>query len=513
MKKLIIVMFLLLLVPMVMAGTVTRSFSSDTIAPGGTVDVTLAVKLGQGDSWYAIEEKYPSGWTVASDDGTGDTTTSGQITWAVITGAKDINYKYTLKAPASGSEGVFSIKYSFSDAVEKTDAGPSKVTLSAGGGKTCPAIAPGTYPDCKCTNGGTFDSKTDTCSTPKCAKGMTGTPPNCVACAAADCAKDECKNEAICAGSSLKDDGATCASGTECKSGLCPAGICTSSKTVCTAAADCAAGEICTAGFCEKSDVGKTACPTGTECAAGYTCTAGFCESDQGVTCPTGITCPKGYACTVATQTVCASGYCNPSTLECDDKPAGATCAAGDGCKTGCTPVDTDCSQVPVCGDGKVEAPETCDDGNVAPGDGCSATCTTESTGGLTVTVSDAATKTVLEGIRDALQSKDKTITKLIKIVSILRNHFGDPTTDSSSNLNEAGAVCADPSECKSNGCYENKCLANCNTDADCTTGICIGDTDGKWCVPGACNSDKDCAAGNTCKQGDTLDFKTCVAA
>ncbi|MBM4359168.1 MAG: DUF4215 domain-containing protein, partial [Deltaproteobacteria bacterium] len=32
----------------------------------------------------------------------------------------------------------------------------------------------------------------------------------------------------------------------------------------------------------------------------------------------------------------------------------------------------------PVCGDGKVEAPETCDDGNTDGGDGCSETCETE---------------------------------------------------------------------------------------------------------------------------------------
>ena len=36
----------------------------------------------------------------------------------------------------------------------------------------------------------------------------------------------------------------------------------------------------------------------------------------------------------------------------------------------------------PVCGDGKVEAPEECDDGNKKDGDGCSATCKTEAAGG-----------------------------------------------------------------------------------------------------------------------------------
>ena len=31
-----------------------------------------------------------------------------------------------------------------------------------------------------------------------------------------------------------------------------------------------------------------------------------------------------------------------------------------------------------VCGDGELDAGETCDDGNTTPGDGCSAGCQTE---------------------------------------------------------------------------------------------------------------------------------------
>jgi cysteine-rich repeat protein len=36
------------------------------------------------------------------------------------------------------------------------------------------------------------------------------------------------------------------------------------------------------------------------------------------------------------------------------------------------------CTHTPVCGDGKIEGSETCDDGNTKSGDGCSATCTVE---------------------------------------------------------------------------------------------------------------------------------------
>jgi cysteine-rich repeat protein len=42
---------------------------------------------------------------------------------------------------------------------------------------------------------------------------------------------------------------------------------------------------------------------------------------------------------------------------------------------------DASCNRIPTCGDGFVDAPETCDDGNTANGDGCSSTCVIESIG------------------------------------------------------------------------------------------------------------------------------------
>jgi cysteine-rich repeat protein len=39
---------------------------------------------------------------------------------------------------------------------------------------------------------------------------------------------------------------------------------------------------------------------------------------------------------------------------------------------------DDSCPEVTVCGDGLVDGPETCDDGDTTPGDGCSATCQLE---------------------------------------------------------------------------------------------------------------------------------------
>ena len=52
------------------------------------------------------------------------------------------------------------------------------------------------------------------------------------------------------------------------------------------------------------------------------------------------------------------------------DPGGGGRPSGGDGGQAGSTD-----DEGPVCGDGKVEAPETCDDGNTKPGDGCDGNC------------------------------------------------------------------------------------------------------------------------------------------
>jgi cysteine-rich repeat protein len=66
---------------------------------------------------------------------------------------------------------------------------------------------------------------------------------------------------------------------------------------------------------------------------------------------------------------VCTGGFCDFAGV-----PAGVACASKPG--TACNGVGA-CTP-PGCGDGIVEAGETCDDGNTIAGDGCSAVCVTE---------------------------------------------------------------------------------------------------------------------------------------
>jgi cysteine-rich repeat protein len=65
-----------------------------------------------------------------------------------------------------------------------------------------------------------------------------------------------------------------------------------------------------------------------------------------------------GYTLQATITALCGNGV-KEGFEECD---GGATC-------------DANCDRIPTCGDGGVDAPEVCDDGNVTGGDGCDATC------------------------------------------------------------------------------------------------------------------------------------------
>jgi cysteine-rich repeat protein len=66
---------------------------------------------------------------------------------------------------------------------------------------------------------------------------------------------------------------------------------------------------------------------------------------------------------------VCGNGKLEPGE-ECDD----GNLSNGDGCSCTCTVEPPP----PVCGNGKLEAGEECDDGNLSNGDGCSCDCLKE---------------------------------------------------------------------------------------------------------------------------------------
>ncbi|MDD4414491.1 MAG: Ig-like domain-containing protein [Oscillospiraceae bacterium] len=97
------------------ASTVTRSFSSATPTAGIPLTVSLAVSVSPPDTFYAIDEIVPTGWTVTAASSGGDfTTTPGHVFWTVFSGAVSTTHSYTVTVPANASGiSVFSGTYAF----------------------------------------------------------------------------------------------------------------------------------------------------------------------------------------------------------------------------------------------------------------------------------------------------------------------------------------------------------------------------------------------------------------
>jgi hypothetical protein len=102
----------LLLVSFCQASSVSRTFSKNITNPGENITVNLTVSItAPQDTYYAIDEIYPSGWIVMST--TGDTNQSGHIKWAVIQNAVNINHTYVVGASADAGTYTFSGLYMF----------------------------------------------------------------------------------------------------------------------------------------------------------------------------------------------------------------------------------------------------------------------------------------------------------------------------------------------------------------------------------------------------------------
>lgn len=129
-----------------------------------------------------------------------------------------------------------------------------------------------------------------------------------------------------------------------------------------------------------KSACGDGAVDFGEQCDDGNTQVTDGCSGDCKI--ELGFTCPApGKLCTKLEY--CGDGILQasaPSSEECDDGNA----VPGDGCSGvckvspgfACPAPGNPCTQIWVCGNGKVDPSEACDDSNGAGADGCSADCT-----------------------------------------------------------------------------------------------------------------------------------------
>ncbi len=132
----VLLVIFMLAVPMVMAGTVTRSFSPDPAFRGQAVDVTLTVVHVPGELSYAITENYPANWEVTST-GLGDNSVTDHLSWILVEGlapgivVEDTSYTYTLSVPSNALDTeTFSGTYQFEGGTQNSTGGDSDLSIS-----------------------------------------------------------------------------------------------------------------------------------------------------------------------------------------------------------------------------------------------------------------------------------------------------------------------------------------------------------------------------------------------
>jgi fibro-slime domain-containing protein len=178
----------------------------------------------------------------------------------------------------------------------------------------------------------------------------------------------ECTPVNLC-GNGILDPGEACDTGTNNGTGGCTRSCTEVAGWSCAAnSAECTTvcGDGIVAGI-EQCDFGSSVNGT----ASGAACTT-KCTIAAGYDCPT----TPASSPADCTKTVCGDGKIEGNE-ECDD----GNLEPYDGCSPTCT-IEPRCSSgscTAVCGDGLVEGSELCDDGNTTSGDGCSTTCTIES--------------------------------------------------------------------------------------------------------------------------------------
>ena len=127
---LIFLVLALLSISVAEASSVYRTFSKTVALPNENIIVNLTVSITGGETFYAIDESYPSGWTLMST--TGDTNQSGHIKWAVIQGAASTNHSYMIRTPSQGGTYGFSGLYLFEGMVnEASVSGQTQVTVQS----------------------------------------------------------------------------------------------------------------------------------------------------------------------------------------------------------------------------------------------------------------------------------------------------------------------------------------------------------------------------------------------
>jgi len=135
-KIIMLIFFIVLALPLALAGTVERSFSDNDVNPLAIITTSLDVTIDDAIV-YSISEFVPAGWTII-DEGSGTIQPNGdEIRWIEFS-PEDTILEYIIQAPASGGSYFFDGTAVFDDNPEQDIIGETQVTVS--GDDTTPPI-------------------------------------------------------------------------------------------------------------------------------------------------------------------------------------------------------------------------------------------------------------------------------------------------------------------------------------------------------------------------------------
>lgn len=232
---------------------------------------------------------------------------------------------------------------------------------------------------------------------------------------------------------------------------------------------------------------------------------------DPGETCDPPSTCP--YSCNDGNS--CTDDFITGSAANCTatcSYQAITRCIDGDGCcPAGCSEhYDNDCS--PTCGNGIVEAGETCD-----PPSACPFTCIDGNPCTRDIRIGSAANCTAACLYHPITQCRDND---MCCPAGCTENEDDDCSSTCGNGIVETGETCDPPSSCPSTCDDGDECTddtsigsaANCT--ADCLHENISGCIDGDGCCPAGCdaNTDNDCSSTPTpiCGNGIVEEGERC---
>lgn len=353
--------------------TSSRSFAGNVYS---YTDTTISLAINPGTStYYVIDEKVPSGWTVKSASDSGDyTTRAGHIYWTILSGATAKTFTYVINPNENTGTQTFTGTIGFEFKPEGPIGGTTSVTVTSPSctlDSQCPTDT--TCRDYSCSGGQcistnineggvcTVSGQPGTCQSGTCIQtpvySCTGTvPSNAQLCSGDDTGLTATTTRTLVASCGTPKCEYTCSSGYQLSGG------------VCVSTSLCGNGALNSGEQCDGALLGGATCTSLGYTGGTLTCTASCAYNTA--SCTSG--CTSNSQCTSYTNS-CNDGTCNIGTGVCYSTPkADGTICTGGTCQSGNCVSQQTCSGLGgvICTSG-----QTCDGGNWVSASGTNLCC------------------------------------------------------------------------------------------------------------------------------------------